>query len=156
MKKGFLILLAAMMAGIFAFFLSRGDSAHDKKRVLLDSMPELAWLRTDLKLTDEQFSKVEQLHREYRPVCAEMCHRIAESETAIAKLASAQDRMSDELAKAIETHGRVIAECKRSMLEHLFQTASLMDEQQSRRYLDVTLPLALNSVHGRTANHDHE
>jgi hypothetical protein len=156
MKKGLLMLLAAMAAGIVAFFLSRGGSSHDTTSVLLDSMPELAWLRTDLKLTDEQFSKVEQLHREYRPVCAEMCHRIAHSEADVAKLASAKNGMTDELSKAIETHGRVIVECKRSMLEHLYQTASLMDEQQSRRYLDVALPLALDSVHSGTANHNHD
>ena len=74
----------------------------------------------------------------------------------VAKLASEQGSMNDDLAKAIENHGRVIAECKRSMLEHLYQTASLMEERQSQRYLKATLPLALDSVHGRTASHNHE
>jgi hypothetical protein len=156
MKKGLLMLAVAMMAGILAFVLSRGQPAADTDPVLLDSLPELAWLRTDLKLTDEQFSKVEQLHREYRPVCAELCRRIAESEAAVAKLAGAQGGMSDDLANAIENHGRVIAECKRGMLEHLYQTASLMDERQARRYLEVTLPLALDSARGRTASRCHE
>lgn len=156
MKKGLLILMVAMMVGILAFILSRGGPSRHIDSVLLDSMPEITWLRTDLKLTDEQFSKVEKLHREYRPVCAEMCRLIAHSEAEVAKLANARSNMSDELAKAIENHGRVIAECKRSMLEHLYQTASLMDEQQSRRYLDVALPLALDSVHSGTANHNHD
>lgn len=156
MKKGLFILLAAMMAGILAFFLGRGQPSSATGPVLLDSMPELAWLRTDLKLTDEQFSKVEQLHREYRPVCAAMCRRIAQSEADVAQLASAKNGISDELSKAIDTHGRVIVDCKRSMLEHLYQTASLMDEKQSRRFLNVTLPLTLDSVHSGTANHNHE
>jgi hypothetical protein len=150
MKKGLLILFAAIVAGILAFFLSRGQSSPNHKLVLLDSMPELAWLRTDLKLSDEQFSKVEQLHREYRPVCDEMCRRIGESETTVAKLASTQGSMSDELIKAIENHGHVIASCKRSMLEHLYKTASVMDERQARRYLEVSLPLALDSATGCT------
>lgn len=156
MKKGLLILVAAMMAGILAFFLSRSYPVAGTDAVLLDSLPELTWLHTDLKLTDEQFSKVEKLHRDYRPVCAEMCHRIAESEATVAKLASNQDGMSDDLAKALENHGHVIAECKRGMLEHLYQTASLMDERQARRYLQVTLPLALDSAHGRTTTPNHE
>ena len=156
MKKGLLMLAVAMMAGILAFILSRGQPAAATDPVLLDSLPELAWLRTDLELTDEQFSKVEQLHREYRPVCAELCRRIAESEAAVATLAGAQGGMSDDLAKAIENHGHVIAECKRGMLEHLYQTASLMDQRQARRYLEVTLPLALDSARGRTASSCHE
>jgi hypothetical protein len=156
MKKGLLILAAAMMAGILAFFLSRGQPSAKTDPVLLDSLPELAWLRTDLGLTDEQFSKVEQLHLDYRPVCAGMCRRIAESETAVAKLAGTQGGMSDQLAAAIENHGHVIAACKRSMLEHLYQTASLMDERQARRYLEVSLPLALDSARGRTTSGCHE
>lgn len=156
MKKGLLILAAAMMAGILAFFLSRGQRTAETGSVLLDSLPELAWLRTDLELADEQFSKVEKLHLDYRPVCAEMCRRIAESEAAVAKLAGTQGGMSNDLAQAIENHGRVIAACKRSMLEHLYQTASLMDERQARRYLEVTLPLALDSARGRTTTSCHE
>lgn len=156
MKKGLLILTVAIMAGLLAFFLSRSQPVGDTDPVLLDSMPELAWLRTDLNLSDEQFSKVEQLHRDYRPVCAEMCRRIAESEAAVAKLASAQSGMNEDLAQLIENHGRVIAECKRSMLGHIYQTASLMNESQGQRYLEVVLPLALDSTRGRTTTRCHE
>lgn len=156
MKKGILTLAAAMVVGLLAFFLSRQPPAANTDPVLLDSMPELAWLRTDLKLSDEQFSKVEKLHRDYRPVCAEMCHRIAESRARVSELAGAQDGMSEDLAKAIEKHGHVSAECKRGMLEHIYQTASLMDERQARRYLEVTVPLVLDTAHGRTTTRSHE
>jgi hypothetical protein len=156
MKKGLLILLAAIVAGVLAFFLSRGQLPPAHQSVLLDSMPELAWLRTDLKLTEEQFSKVEQLHRDYRPLCAEMCRRIRESEAAVAKLASTQGSMSDELIRAIENHGHVIASCKRSMLEHMYHTASVMNEHQAQRYLEVSLPLALDSASRHTTTSRHE
>lgn len=156
MKKGLLILALAIAVGILAFFLSHSQSRTGTDSVLLDSMPELAWLRTDLELTDEQFSKVEKLHRDYRPVCAEMCHRIAESKATVAALASSQGEMRDNLAKAIENHGKVIAECKRGMLEHIYQTASLMAERQARRYLEVTVPMVLDSAHGRTTTRSHE
>jgi hypothetical protein len=72
MKKGLLILALAIAAGILAFFLAHSKSVTNTDPVFLDSMPELVWLRTDLKLSDEQFSKVEQLHRDYQyaPKCA--------------------------------------------------------------------------------------
>jgi hypothetical protein len=139
MKKGLLILALAIAAGILAFFLAHSKSVTNTDPVFLDSMPELVWLRTDLKLSDEQ-----------------MCHRIEQSRASLAELAGAQDGMSEDLAKAIQMHGHVIAECKRSMLEHIYQTASLMDEQQARRYLEVTIPLALDSAHGRTPTRSHE
>lgn len=149
MKSGLFILAIAVIAGCLAFFATRGKPQAVNDALLLDSLPELVWLRTELQLTDEQFAKVGELHRAYRPVCAEMCRNIAESEAAVARLASARSGMTGDLAQAIEDHGRVIAACKRSMLDHLYQTASLMDENQARRYLEVTLPLALDSAGGR-------
>ena len=156
MKKGLLILGLAIACGILAFFLTHSKSVTKTDPVLFDSMHELVWLRTDLKLSDDQLSKVEKLHLDYRPVCAEMCRRISESQATVAKLAGAQDGMSEDLAIAIQNHGYVIAECKRSMLEHIYQTASLMDEQQSQRYLEVAIPLALDSAYGRTTTRSHE
>jgi hypothetical protein len=156
MRKGLLILAVAVVAGLFAYFLSRSQTTSVTDHLLLDSLPELAWLRTDLKLTDEQFSKVEKLHRDYRPVCSEMCRRIAESQATVAKLAKAQGSMSEDLVTAIENHGHLIAECKRSMLEHIYQTASLMNEKQARRYLEVSLPMALDTASRCTKTSCHE
>jgi len=156
MKKGLLILGLAIAGGILAFFLTHSKSMTNTDPVLLDSMPELVWLRTDLKLSDEQLSKVEQLHLNYRPVCAEMCKRISESRANVSELARTQDAMSEDLAEAIEKHGQVIAECKRSMLAHIYQTAALMDEQQAQRYLEITIPLALDSAHGGATMRSHE
>lgn len=156
MKKGILILLVALIAGYLAFFFGRSQPAAVTDHVMLDSLPELAWLRTDLKLTDKQFAEVSAHHREYRPVCAEMCSRIADSEAVVTRIATAQRGMSDELTKAIENHGQIIAECKRSMLTHIYQTAALMDDDQARRYLDTTLPLALDSVRSGAASKHHE
>lgn len=154
MKKGLLILAAALVAGMLAFFVSHDQSSPKADPVLLDSLPELAWLHKDLELTDEQFAKVINLHRAYRPVCIEMCQRIAESEATISQLALVYDGgMNTELSQAIEHHGQVIAACKRRMLEHLYETASIMNEHQARRYLEVTLPLALDSSRGATNAH---
>ena len=157
MKNGLLILAVAVIAGMLAFLASRSKTSHEADPVLLDSLPELAWLRNDLELSDDQFAKISSLHRAYRPVCIEMCQQIAESEAAVAKLARDHEAgMKDELTQAIENHGRVIAACKRRMLEHLYETASFMNDHQARRYLEVTLPLALDSARGGTNAHCNE
>ncbi|MDP3849381.1 MAG: hypothetical protein Q8Q59_02675 [Luteolibacter sp.] len=153
MKKGLLILLLAILAGVSAFWIARSHrqaSAADSE-VLLDSMPELAWLREDLKLSDDQFAKASEVHAAYRPVCAGMCRRISEAHAKLKTLASADRGMSPELQAAILHHARVHAECQQKMLEHLYQTAGLLDDKQAARYLETMIPHALDaSLTGNT------
>ena len=145
MKRGLLIILLALAAGGTAFWVTRTHRQASHQQVLLDSMPELAWLKGDLNLSDEQFAKAIALHTGYRPQCVAMCAHIAEARAKMESLARGSRRMTPELAAAISEHARVQAECRQKMLEHLYQTAALMDEKQAARYLAKVLPLALNS-----------
>ena len=148
MKKGLLILLLALAAGGAAFWVTRAHQQAEHRHVLLDTMPELAWLRGELKLTDEQFAKASVLHTAYRPQCVAMCRSIAEARTRMESLARSGRGMTPELTAAIDEHVRVQAECQRKMLAHLYQTAALLDDRQAARYLDKVLPLALGSNSG--------
>ena len=145
MKKGLLILILALATGIATFFLTRAHQQVQSKEVLLDSMPELTWLRSELNLSDAQFQKVSDLHAAYRPHCAEMCRRISEAQTRLEAIAHATRDITPELDQAIQEHARVRADCRRHMLEHLYQTAAVMDKQQASRYLETVLPAALDT-----------
>ena len=145
MKKGLLILVLALAVGVTAFFLTHSRQMKEHREVMLDSMPELAWLRKNLSLTDEQFGKVSALHSDYRPQCAEMCLRIAKAQAQLETMAADARGMTPELAQAIQNNAQVRAECRRHMLEHLYQTAAVMDERQASRYLDIVLPAVLDS-----------
>lgn len=145
MKKGLLILMVALAAGAAAFVIARSHRQSIQSGVLLDTMPELAWLRTELRLSDEQYRQAGDLHTAYRPVCAEMCRRITEAHAKLEKIAQTGRGMTPELSAAIEHHARVHAECQAKMLEHLFQTAALFDDRQAARYLETMIPHALDS-----------
>jgi len=156
MKRGLLIILLALAAGGATFWVTRTHQQTTRQEVLLDSMPELAWLRGELNLNNEQFAQAIALHTGYRPKCVAMCHDIAEARAKMEALARTSRGMTPELAAAIGEHARVQAECRKKMLEHLYQTAALMDEKQAARYLEKVLPLALNSDHSGTAScHQH-
>jgi hypothetical protein len=155
MKKGLLIILFALAAGVLAFYVTRSHQQADRKEVLLDSMPELAWLRVELKLTDAQFAKASALHAAYRPTCVEMCRHIAEAHAKLESLSQAGRTMTPELETAIRDHARVHAECQQRMLEHLYQTANLFDEQQAVRYLATMVPNALDSTTDSTTCPNH-
>lgn len=147
MKKGLTILAIAALAGVMAFFLMRSHKLAAARGPILDSMPELAWVRTSLKLTDEQFAKVSELHSAYRPQCAEMCGRIAEAHETMEKLIHESPEMTPDLAKAIHQHAVIHAECQEAMLRHIFQTAGVMDQDQSARYIKEMLPFVLDFSH---------
>jgi hypothetical protein len=145
MKKGLLILVLALMAGIAAFLIARTHRQAIHSEVLLDGLPELAWLRTELRLSEAQYRQASDLHAAYRPVCEQMCRHITEAHTKLASLAQSGRGVTPELTAAIQHHARVHAECQEKMLEHLYQTAALLDDKQAARYLETMIPHALDS-----------
>jgi hypothetical protein len=146
MKKSLAILILALLAGFAAFGITRKHCATSNGNTLLDHLPELAWLKTELTLSDTQFSKVAELHDAYRPVCEEMCRRIDESRAHLEAVALKNRSTDTELQQAIADYERVRGECKMKMLEHLYQTAALMNEEQAGRHLKTVLPAALGGT----------
>lgn len=156
MKKGVLILVLAIMAGVGAFCFMRSHRIVASHGVVLDSMPELAWIRSDLKLTDSELAKVTELHLAYRPQCVEMCHRILEAHERLDKAAHSGGTVTAELKAAIAEHARIHAESQEAMIEHLYRTAAVLDEDQAKRYLNTMLPFALDFSQSEPEGvHDH-
>lgn len=147
MKRTFLILLLAVVAGTAAFCLIRSQKMAESHNVLLDSMPELAWVKLELKLSDAQLAEVSALHSAYRPKCEVMCKRIAAAHEKMEELIGQSPQVSAELEKAIQEHAAIHAECQKAMLTHIFQTANVMDRDQATRYLKEVLPFALDFKH---------
>lgn len=147
MKRSIVILLIAIVAGAAAFCLIRSQKLADRQHLLLDSMPELTWVKSELKLSDGQFSKVSDLHAAYRPKCMEMCRRIAAAHEKVEDLIRENPAVTPALEKAIQEHAATHAECQQAMLRHIFQTAGAMDRDQAARYLKEVVPFALDFSH---------
>ena len=153
MKKPVIILILALIAGFVAFGITRKHCTTSNSNALLDQLPELGWLKSELKLSDTQFSKVAELHNAYRPVCKEMCSRIDESRARLEGVVLKNRSMNTELQQVTVEYERVRGECKMKMLEHLYQTAALMSEEQAGRYLKAVLPAALGSTGSPHSQH---
>jgi hypothetical protein len=147
MKKALFILSLALLSGVVAFCLMRQHrmSAHHGGP-LLDSMPELAWVRTDLHLTDGQFAKVSDLHVAYRPKCVELCRCMEESRTKLEALSRKERGVTPELETAIDENARVRSRCQAAMLKHIYDTAAVLDRNQADRYLTTMIPYALGDA----------
>lgn len=146
MKKAVLFLVLLAVTGLIAFFGVRWcQSPVRNDRMLLDTMPELEWLRKDLQLTDAQFDRVAKLHAEYRPQCMEMCRRIDEAGMKVEAKLRQNREITPELEAAVQEHARVRAECRLTMLKHIYDTARLLNEEQAARYLDDVMRSAVET-----------
>lgn len=148
MKKLLLMLAVSLLAGVMSFCLMRCHRMSAHHGLLVYSMPELTWIRKDLKLTDAQFAKVSAMHASYRPKCMEMCRSIADGHEKIEALARRDHRVTRELEAAIREHSENHARCQQAMLQHIYETAAVLDDAQASRYLETMLPYALDFTHG--------
>ncbi len=146
-KYGIVLVILALLVGSACFFIARSHQAQSRHEVLVDNLPELEWVRSELKLSDEQFEKVRELHIGYRPKCIEMCRQIRKAHERLEDASRDADGLTPDLKAAIEDHARVHAECQEKMLEHLYETAAVLDEEQANHYLKVMLPFALDFSH---------
>ena len=153
MKKGVLVFMVALLAGMVAFCAVRWQKAghhHTGKGIAVNSMPELVWLKQDLELSEEQFSRVRELHVAYSPGCAEMCRRIAEAHKKIEAFAASTREITPEYKAALREHADIHVECQEAMLKHLYQTAATLNPQQAERYLKTMLPFAMDFTHSES------
>lgn len=148
MKRIFIVLAIALAAGFCAYAWMKTHKHEElQSSSLLEVMPELAYLRQELGLSDSQFKKVSDLHAAYLPKCVEMCERIAKAHVRLDDASRGKTEVTPELKETIEDHARIHAECQEEMLGHLYETARILDEKQARRYLEVMLPYALDFSH---------
>lgn len=150
MKRSVLVFVIAIIAGVAAFCLIRTQITVKPQNVLLDSMPELAWLKSELKLSDEQFAKVSALHAAYRPKCMEMCGKIAAAHERVEDMIHKNPEVTPELERTIHEHAAIHADCQQAMLDHIFQTAGVLNREQAALYMREMLPYALDFSHSES------
>jgi hypothetical protein len=145
MKRGLIVLVIAMAAGVAAFCWMHASKSAGHHTVMMDALPELAWVKSELKPDDAQFAKISELHTAYRPQCEAMCARITAAQDKVDALIRMNPDITPELDQAIRAHMQIEAECRRAMLQHIFQTAKTLDRDKAERYLKEVLPLAMDS-----------
>lgn len=150
MKRGFVILALVLAAGFLAFCAMRMHRSSAPQGVLLDSVPELAWIKSELELSHAQFAKVAALHAAYRPRCVEMCREVEEARHRMEAAARSSRGMTPALEAAIKEHADVDARCRQAMVAHLYEIAAALEPDQAARYLDAMLPFALGSAEGES------
>jgi hypothetical protein len=150
MKRGAIILVAAVAVGLCMFLCSRlmlsssgpfATKAMPKENGSL--LPELYWLQSWLQLDAEQMHKVKALHLAYLPKCEELCHSVYLSNEDILTLSGRSTTVDAKLLSALDERARLAVECQQALLEHVYQTAACLRPEQSKKYLDLMVPYTL-------------
>lgn len=140
MKKGLLILIAAVLAGMAAYLVSFRSATHSTRSILETSDAEMGWLRHEFKLTPQQAETIRVLRDNYKPTCGRLCARVSASNQKLKELAYTNKTVTPEIAAALKETMAVQEECRREMLGHIYQVSAVMDPQSGARYVQMMLP----------------
>lgn len=150
MKRGFMILMAALAVGLCMFICTQimfsSDGPLSSKAMPKENgslLPELHWLQNWLQLDDEQMHRVKTLHMAYLPKCEELCHRVFVSNEDILALSGRSTSVDAKMRSAMDERAKLAVECQGALLEHVYQTATFLRPEQSKKYLDLMVPYTL-------------
>jgi len=108
----------------------------------LDSLDgQLAWIRDELKLSDEQYARIRELHQASSPrlrALAVEVARMQEEFVAFENTRRTADRVDFlEFAKFVETRREINRQCVESTRRLVLATANVMTPQQRAHYLGI-------------------
>lgn len=131
------ILVLAIVGGILSFAWVRGYRAGLTDELVKQDGSDIAWLRMEFKLSDEQFAAIEKLHADYGPQCASHCAAIMETNDEVKKL-ERSEAGTDELAAARQRMADLETVCNAATRAHLQKVAAVMSPEDGRRFLRMT------------------
>lgn len=128
-----LVLGIALAIGAFATFYYAGTASS--RDLMRQPQPELAWLKKEFNLSEEEYVRIVNLHQAYLPQCAERCRLIEEQNQKLQKLLAGHSEMTPEIEAAMAQRAKMRSDCEAEMLKHFLEVSKTMPPEQGRRYL---------------------
>ncbi len=138
MKRTLAILTLGLAVGLathLAYFRLHQPAATDT----LDG--QLAWMKTELQLTDAQYIRIKELHQASGPRLRAIAAQVAQLQAefqAFEKTRRTSDRVDFlEFARYVETRRHVSRESLDSTRQLVLAAAEVMTPQQRQRYIQL-------------------
>ena len=129
-----MLVVGSAFAGYWIYYQCTTAPARS---MLTQSGGEMEWLRHEYHLSDAQFSRIRELHREYAPKCDLMCEKIARANDRLDQLIKANKTFTAEVDAAMNECVTVQAECRRALLRHIYEGGAEMSPKDGARYLQM-------------------
>jgi hypothetical protein len=137
MRKGLLIIGLAIAVAVGGYFTYYRCATAPTQAMLSGPDGEMEWLRDEYHLSDAQFSRIRQMHREYAPKCDLMCEKISKANAQLDQLIKASKTFTPEVDAALSECVTVQAECHRALLRHVYEVSAEMSPTDGARYLEM-------------------
>ncbi len=151
MTKGLLIIALAIAVAVGGYFTYYRCATAPTQAMLSGSEGEMEWLRREYHLTDAQFARIQQIHREYAPKCELMCGKIGKAKARLDQLILASRIYTPEVAAAMKECLAVQGECRQALLMHVYAVSAEMPPADGARYLEMMKARIVEPVVGHRA-----
>ncbi|MBL9207374.1 MAG: hypothetical protein JNN01_20000 [Opitutaceae bacterium] len=135
MIRPWIIAILGVVCALAGFITFYGSRTAEYRKLEAECGPELAWIKKEFRLADDEFERVKKLHEAYKPVCAEMCRQVDEQNRELARLLQTAQGVTPEIEKTLGRAAEIRKECQTGMLSHFFRVSQAMPPEQGRRYL---------------------
>ena len=106
---------------------------------------QLAWIKTDLGLSTEQYARIREIHEQSSPRLLALSHQVARMRQEFAAFERQRKTTGEidflEFAQFVELRRRIDSECLQSTRQLVDASAGVMNPSQRERYLSL-LPAA--------------
>ncbi len=143
-----MLAFASALGGYWTYYRCATAPA---RAMLTEQGGEMQWLRHEYHLSDAQFARVEQVHREYTPKCDLMCGNIMKANARLDQLISANKSVTPEVSAAMKECLAVQNECREAMLGHVYAVGSEMSPADGARYLEMMKARIVEPALGHSA-----
>lgn len=135
MLRTLLLGLAAGIASYSVYFRANEPAATDSLE------GQLAWMKSELKLTDSQFARIKALHRDSHPKLQAMATQVGLMQAEFVEFEQTRrtaDRVDFvEFARFVETRRTLNQACLDSTRQLIIASAEVMNPQQREQYLHL-------------------
>lgn len=141
MKRTLLALVLGLTGGLFAHFL--WFNTH-RPATGADLDTQLAWMKQDLQLNDEQLARIKSLHEQVSPRLLALSSQLSKVQHEFAAFEKERQSVGQvdflEFARYVELRRQLDRECADSTRRLVSDAAQVMTSEQRQQYLKLLDP----------------
>ena len=148
--------LVAMILGTGSFLAGRYYLSHEAEAEEFSEAAErqegttaqrLAWMKTRLNLSPEEFGRVCQLHTEYMADCRHMADELDVVRDRMKATLRERSEFDEVALAALKEYEAKYDQCERAATAYLLKSAAVMDRESRQIYLEMMLPRVFPDHH---------
>jgi hypothetical protein len=133
MKKASLVLVVFFLAAT-TYYAITASITQEARAIMASDAPGLNWLKTEYQLSEEQFSRIQALHEAQDAECMRLCRELSKSQAALREAIEKEKNAGTEFQARLDEWRQHRKRSQDSILKHMFEVSSEMDDEQARRY----------------------